>query len=56
MKTKLIHSNNFEEKKQTVNKAIRICINCGSLSVHIENYGIFCKECDTFFDIKGGKN
>jgi 4-hydroxy-3-methylbut-2-en-1-yl diphosphate synthase IspG/GcpE len=55
METKLINSNNLEKQKQTVNKAIRICINCGSLSVHIENYGIFCKECDMFFDIKGDK-
>lgn len=56
MNTELVHSKNLEEKKQTVNKAIRICVNCGSLSVHIENYGIFCKECDMFFDVKEGKN
>lgn len=43
---------NLELKKQTVNKAVRICVNCGSISVHIENYGIFCKECSIFFDIK----
>ena len=56
MNTKLVHSKNIEEKIQTVNKAIRICVNCGSLSVHIENYGIFCKECDMFFVVKEGKN
>lgn len=56
MKTKLVRSHNFEGKKQTVNKAIRICINCGSLSVHVENYGISCKECDMFFDVKENRN
>ena len=52
METQVIQSNSLEVKKQTVNKAIRICVNCGSLSVNIENYGIFCKECGIFFDIK----
>ncbi|MDH3276705.1 MAG: hypothetical protein OEL77_01480 [Nitrosopumilus sp.] len=55
METKLVHSK-FEEKKQTVNRAIRICVNCGSLSVNIENYGIFCKECNMFFDVKENRN
>ncbi len=52
METQVIHSNSLELKKQTVNKAIRICVNCGSISVHIENYGIFCKECGIFFKVK----
>ena len=52
METQVIHANSIEEKKKTVNKAIRICVNCGSISVQIENYGIFCKECNAFFDIK----
>ena len=56
MEAKLIHSNNFERKKHTVNKAIRICVNCGNLSVRIENHGIFCKECDMFFDVKENEN
>ena len=56
METQVIQSNSFEEKKQTVNKSIRICVNCGSLSVQIENYGIFCKECGTFFDVNEAKN
>lgn len=55
METQVIQTSNFEEKKQAVNKAIRICVNCGSISVQIENYGIFCKECGTFFDIKEDK-
>ena len=55
MKTQIDQSS-WESKKQTVNKAMRICVNCGSVSVHIENYGIFCKECGTFFDVKEEKN
>lgn len=56
METQVIQSNSFEEKKQTVNKSIKICVNCGSISVKIENYGIFCKECGTFFDASEVKN
>lgn len=52
MNMQLTSSKNLELKKQTVNKAVRICVNCGSISVHIENYGVFCKECGIFFDIK----
>ena len=42
----------LEEKKQIVNPDIRICVNCGSISVQIENFGIYCKECKMFFDVK----
>ena len=56
METQVIQSNSFEEKKQTVNKSIKICVNCGSISVKIENYGIYCKECGTFFDASEVKN
>lgn len=56
MKTQVIQSNNLEAKKQTITKSIRICVNCGSISVRIENYGIFCKECGVFFDVKGDKS
>jgi hypothetical protein len=56
METQVMHSNNLELKKQTVNKAIRICVDCGSVSVCIENYGIFCKECGVFFDVKEDKS
>ena len=56
METQVIQSNSFEEKKQTVNKSIKICVNCGNISVQIENYGIFCKECGTFFNISEGEN
>jgi hypothetical protein len=56
MDTQLVQSNNLKVRKQTVNKAVRICVNCGSISVHIENYGIFCKECGIFFDVKENNN
>jgi hypothetical protein len=41
-----------ESNKKTVNNAIRICVNCGNIAVKIQNRGIFCKECDTFFDVE----
>lgn len=56
METQVIQTNSFEEKKQTVNRSIKICVDCGSISVQIENYGIFCKECGTFFEVSEGKN
>ena len=55
METQVLQPTNLEEKKEAVNKAIKICVNCGSISVKIENYGIFCKECNTVFDIKEEK-
>ncbi|MDH3678043.1 MAG: hypothetical protein OEQ12_07065 [Nitrosopumilus sp.] len=55
MKTQVIQLNDLETKKQIVNKAIRICVDCGNVSVNIENYGIFCKECGRFFDVKDDK-
>ena len=56
METQVIQTNSFEEKKQTVNRSIKICVNCGNNSVQIENYGIFCKDCGIFFNMKEGKN
>ena len=56
METKFVQNDITELKKQTINKAVKICINCGSVSVRIENYGIFCKECDMFFDVKEESN
>ena len=44
--------NQIELNKKTVNKAIRICVNCGSISVNIENYGVFCKDCGSFFNME----
>jgi predicted amidophosphoribosyltransferase len=44
--------NEFETKKKIVNGSIRICIECGSGSVKIENFGIYCKECKKKFKIE----
>jgi DNA-directed RNA polymerase subunit RPC12/RpoP len=48
--------NLLELNKKTVNKGIRICVNCGSIFIHIENNGIFCKDCGSFFDVKEKKD
>lgn len=48
-----IHVDTLQEShKKTVNKSIRICVNCGNTAVQIANYGIFCKDCSTFFDVE----
>jgi len=44
--------NLLELNEKTVNVGVRICVNCGSISIHIENYGLFCKVCGSFFDIE----
>jgi len=44
--------NQLELNRITVNRAIRICINCGNTAVHIQNYGVFCKDCGSFFDLE----
>jgi hypothetical protein len=41
----------FEIKKEIVNHAVRICIECGSRSVVIDNYGLYCKDCNSKFRI-----
>ena len=41
-----------DSHKKTVNKAIRICVNCGNIAVSIQNKGIFCKDCGAFFDLE----
>ena len=42
----------FEKKKEIVNRAVKICIDCGSLAIQIDNYGIYCKECNSRFKVK----
>jgi len=42
----------LESNKRTVNNAIRICITCGNIAVKIQNHGIFCKDCGSFFDME----
>ncbi len=49
-------SKEFETKKQAVNNAIKICIECGSRAVQIDNYGIYCKDCNSTFRIKEKDN
>jgi len=56
MKTQPIQQNQLELNKKTVNKAIRICVNCGNIAVRIENYGVFCKDCGSFFDVERENN
>ena len=50
-----IQQNQLEINRKTVNKQIGICINCGSIAVKIENYGVFCKDCGSFFDVEHKK-
>ena len=47
--------NELKRKKKIVNKAVRICVSCGSLAVSIENYGIFCKDCGSSFAVEEKK-
>ncbi|MGY5144636.1 MAG: hypothetical protein ACW9XH_09180 [Candidatus Nitrosopumilus sp. bin_32a] len=42
----------LESNKRTVNNAIRICVTCGNIAVKIQNHGIFCKDCGSFFDME----
>lgn len=49
------YTKEFKKKKKIVNDAIRICINCGNISVLIDNYGIYCKDCNSKFLRKSDK-
>lgn len=37
---------------KTVNNAVRICIECGSTSILIDDDIVFCKNCNSKFKIK----
>ncbi|WP_185736612.1 hypothetical protein [Candidatus Nitrosopumilus sp. SW] len=50
-----IQENRLELNKKIVNKAVRICVNCGNIAVKIQNHGIFCKDCGSFFDVEDEK-
>ena len=50
------YQNILELKEKTVNSRIRICVNCGSISIHIESYSVFCNDCSSFFNVKEEKN
>jgi len=52
MQIQPLQENQLESNKKTVNRAIRICVNCGNTAVHIQNYGVFCKDCGLFFDME----
>ncbi|MGI9566278.1 MAG: hypothetical protein ACR2LL_04605 [Nitrosopumilus sp.] len=45
----------FERRKEIVNRAVKICIECGSVAVLIDNYGIYCNNCNSRFKIKEEK-
>ena len=46
-----IQENQLESTKKTINNAVRICVHCGNIAVKIQNHGIFCKDCGSFFDM-----
>ena len=48
--------NQSEFHKKTVNRAVRICVNCGNIAVSIENHGVFCKDCGSFCEVEKEKN
>ena len=52
MQIQTIQVKQSESNKKTVNNAIRICVNCGNIAVKIQNHGIFCKDCGSFFDLE----
>ncbi len=52
MQMQPISQNQLESNKKTIHQAIRICVNCGNTAVNIANYGVFCKDCGSFFDME----
>ena len=44
--------NLLELNEKTVNMGVRICVNCGSISIHVENYWLFCNDCGSFFNVE----
>jgi rRNA maturation endonuclease Nob1 len=56
MKTRHAQQDQSKFHKKTVNKAVRICVNCGNIAVRIENHGVFCKDCGSFFDVEKENN
>lgn len=39
-------------KKQTINKDVKICVECGGCLIHKAKQIVFCKECERFFEIR----
>lgn len=56
MNTQHIQQDQSEFNKKTVTKAIRICVNCGNKAIRIENRGVFCKDCGSFFAVEKENN
>ena len=52
LSTNIQSKQQFETRREIVNKAVKICIDCGSLAIQIDNYGIYCKECNARFKVK----
>jgi rRNA maturation endonuclease Nob1 len=52
MSEQLLSHDQIKSNRETVNQAVRICINCGNIAVKIENHGIFCKDCGSFLDLE----
>ena len=42
----------LESKKGIVKNSIRICVECGSQAVKINNLGLYCKDCNSFFKLE----
>ena len=37
---------------ETVSSGIKICVECGSRTIRVDNYKIYCKDCNLIFKIK----
>lgn len=42
----------FYGDKKTVNRAVRICVACGNIGVKIDNNSVYCRACDSKFQIE----
>lgn len=45
-----------EFELKTINNMVRICIECGNISVLIDDHTVFCKNCNSKFRIKEKPN
>ena len=45
--------NKFENTKDIVNDAVKICVECGSVNVGIDFNKIICNDCNSQFTIEG---
>jgi len=52
MQIQSIQQNQSELNKKTVNPSVKICINCGNIAVDIQNNGVSCKDCGSFFGVE----